>query len=183
MKKILIGIAIFIVLLLGGYSVLHLVYPSLFRNYLTVEEVWKNAKGYDGKIIRIQGKAEFSTMMTLVLCIPSRCDCNETTGQLRLVNEPISHVNAKYAVNDYIWVSDLDCHGDECGMTCPVIQPKTGDVYEFVGRLAVTFENADPAELQLTEIDISSSRQLVNGAWVPIPTGPFVKELRATSNP
>jgi len=180
MKRILMVIALISLLLLGVYLLVKLVYPSLLpqRNYLTVEKVWKNAKRYDGKIIRVQGKAEYSTLMSQQLCSPSRCDCNTTIGILYLVNEPPSHVNAKYSEIDYIWVSDLDCHGDECSITCSPIQPKTDDVYEFVGRLAVTYQGAEPAELQLTEMDISSSSQLVDGVWVPIPTGTFVEDKK-----
>ena len=151
--------------------------------YLTVEEVWKNAKSYDGKIIRVQGKADYTQMMTMVLCQPSRCDCNEVTGSLYLVNDPPSHVNDKYSNRDTIWVKDVDCHGDECSITCSPIQPKTGDVYEFTGKLAVTYQGVDPVQLQLTGIDSSSARVLVDGAWKPIPTGTFTTQLRTYGCP
>jgi hypothetical protein len=148
------------------------------NNYLTIEQVWKNAKEYDGKIIHVQGKAELSTMMTLVLCIPSRCDCNETTGIFHLVDDPPSHVNAKYSISDYLNISAVNCHGDECSETCSPIQPKTDVVYRFIGKLKVTYQDAEPAELQLTEVDFSSPRQLVNGAWVAIPTGTFTTQTK-----
>jgi Bacterial SH3 domain len=153
------------------------------NNYLTVEQVWKNAKEYDGKIIHVQGKAEYSTMMTLVLCLPSRCDCNETTGIFHLVDDPPSHVNAKYSSIDYLWVSAVNCQGDECSQTCSPIQPESGIVYRFIGKLKVTYQDAEPAELQLTDVDFSSSRQLVNGAWVVIPTGTFTTQTRTYGCP
>ena len=45
---------------------------------LSVYEVWLRAEELDGQVIRVQGKAEFSIMESLVLCCPPRCDCNET---------------------------------------------------------------------------------------------------------
>lgn len=144
---------------------------------LSVTQVWENARSFDGERICVRGKAEYSIAMTLVLCCPPHCDCNNTWGELTLVSEEQTTYNPRVSAIDYISLDTLTCEGNECSISCSPFNPSDVDYFEFVGTLTVSERNGEPAWLKLTDLDISTSRQLVDGEWGAIPTGTFVKTL------
>lgn len=150
--------------------------PSNDRCF-SVTHVWENARSFDGERICVRGKAEYSIAMTLVLCCPPHCDCNDTWGELRLVSEEQTTHNPKVSLVDYISLDTPICKGNECSISCSPFDPSDVDYFEFVGTLTVSNHNGEPAWLKLTDLDISTSRQLIDEEWGPIPTGTFVKTL------
>ena len=103
------------------------------------------AEELDGQVIRVQGKAEFSIMQSLVLCCPPRCDCNETDGWLELVSENPSLVNIDCSIVDSIEIETPTCRGDECSLTCTPFYPDDIEAFEFTGQLSVFYLRATPA--------------------------------------
>jgi hypothetical protein len=141
----------------------------------SVAHVWKNARSFDGERICIRGKAEYLFGMTAVSCCPPHCDCNETWGELRLVSEEQTTYNPRVSGVDYISLDTPICRGNECSISCFPFDPSGVDYFEFVGTLTVSDCNGEPAWLELTDLNISTSQQLVDGDWGPIPTRTFVK--------
>lgn len=144
---------------------------------LSVYEVWLRAEELEGQVIRVRGKAEFSIMHSQVLCCPPRCDCNLTDGWLELVSENPNRVNIDCSVVDSIEIEAPNCAGDECSLTCTPFYPGEIEAFEFSGQLSVYYLRGHPCDLQLINVDLSASQQLVNGAWEPIPTGTFTIPL------
>lgn len=140
---------------------------------LSVFEVWQRAEELEGQVIRVQGKADFMMSTTLVLCCPPSCDCNETSGLLRLVSENPTRVNIDCAIVDLIEIDTPDCRGDECSLTCTPFYPGEVEAFEFTGQLKVFYVRDHPCGLQLIHVDLTASQQFVDGAWGPIPTGTF----------
>ncbi len=124
------------------------------NDYLTVQEVMENRYSLNGKNVTIRGNINILYIMqTLLLCIPDTCHCNDT------------YVEYSF---DGIEIDELSCSGDQCAIQCSPFNPQTGDVYIFVGTLLVRGER-----IILRDIDFEASRQLIEGRWVPIPTGAF----------
>lgn len=139
------------------------------RAYLTVPEVWADVQSLEGTQVRVRGYTFFSVMQSLVLCEPSRCDCNESLGSLILIEAapPPDNLN-KIADMARISISStsLLCGGDECSMNCSPFDPTASREFELVGSLKVEYDNPI-----LTDLDLQASRQRVGDAWVAIPTG------------
>lgn len=144
---------------------------------LSVYEVWLHAEELDGQVIRILGTARFWTVITLELCCPPSCDCNETYGFLRLVSENPTRVNIDCSVDDLITIDLPICQGNECSLTCTPFYPGEIEAFEFTGRLRVSYRQGHPCSLSLTNIDLSTSQQYVGGRWEAIPTGTFTVPL------
>jgi len=141
------------------------------RSYLTVTEVSQRAKSLVGKQVRVRGYAYLSVMMTAVLCVPSRCDCNESLGELDLYAEQPdpAHLNRLFDLAHItILETSLKCQGDECSMTCSPFDPGLATQFEFVG----TLQSRDDS-LILENLDLEASRQWIDGKWVPMKTGEF----------
>jgi len=163
-----------IFLLLAGYflatrisSPLPFVPPKFIRSYVTVNEVLKNPKEYDGKVIRLRGKGEFGIEMTVLRCVPSRCDCNETWGHFFLV-DGIQFGETAISLDDRIEITGISCNGNECSMTCSPFYPGNKVLYELVGKIIVNYTNEQPTSLKMTNVDFESSRNLIAGRWKPL---------------
>ena len=105
------GVAILILALAGWIDFRMHSQTEIPDQPLSVYEVWLRAEELDGQVIRVQGKAEFSIMQSLVLCCPPRCDCNETDGWLELVSENPSLVNIDCSIVDSIEIETPTCRG------------------------------------------------------------------------
>jgi hypothetical protein len=174
MKRNLITGVFIVFLLLAGFLLWMLDYPSQLE-YVTVSEVWKNPKLYDGKIIRVRGRARFYQSVLLDMCYIRSCNCNDEEGVLDLIGDTPPQIHNRYSfTEDDIHIIDIDCKGSHCSITCSPFQPEPWIEYELVGRLAVTYRNDKPAWMNLTNINLRFSRQLVNGEWERIPIGIFV---------
>jgi len=135
---------------------------------LTVAETWQNVRYLDGSQVCVRGKAYFMGKMTLMLCVPDRCGCNETLGWVELVNE-----GAIWGIGtQHITSSEPFCEGDQCTMVCEPFCPIHGMVYELTGTLVLD-QQSKPPSLALTEIDLATARQFQDGKWVPVPLGTF----------
>lgn len=163
-----------VMLLLGGYflatrisSPLPFVPPKFMRNYVTVNEVLENPKEYDGKVIRLRGKGVYEISMTLLICVPKSCECNETYGYFYLVDEIQSSENGD-RFRDRIEISDVDCKGNECSRTCSPIYPGNNILYELIGKLVVNYKNEEPSYYELIDVDFASSRNFIADRWKPI---------------
>jgi len=140
----------------------------------TVGEAWKYARILNGSRICVEGKAETEVYQSLVLCDPPRCDCNVSSGTLTLVSEEGIVRNPRVATVDMVTIFSPICSGDECTVTCTPINPFASDRYRFVGRLAIRFlSDGRLSYLELKDVELLASRQLVNGEWQAIPTGAF----------
>jgi photosystem II stability/assembly factor-like uncharacterized protein len=140
-------------------------------SYLTVQEVSQRAESLAGKQIRVRGYGYFSVSMTVMLCIPSRCDCNQSAGWLELYGEQPDpqHLGRLWDIPSIRIADDsLKCQGDECSMKCSPFDPGLARQFDFVGRLKIDYGN-----LILENLDLAASRQLINASWVPIETGSF----------
>jgi photosystem II stability/assembly factor-like uncharacterized protein len=141
------------------------------RSYLTVTEVSQRARSLIGKQVRVRGYAYLWVSMTAVLCVPSRCDCNESLGSLDLYAEQPdpAHLNRLF---DLAHIRDaetsLKCQGDECSMECSPFDPGLARQFEFVGTLRSNYDN-----LILEDLDLDASRQWIDEKWFPIKTGQF----------
>ena len=144
---------------------------------LSVYEVWRQADELDGQVIRVQGKANFGMEMTEMLCCPPKCDCNKTGGWLELVSDHPTRVNIDCSIVDSIVIDTPDCRGDECNLTCTPFYPDEIEAFEFTGQLDVFYLRGHPCSLALVNVDLSASKQWVNGNWEPIPTGTFTIPL------
>jgi photosystem II stability/assembly factor-like uncharacterized protein len=141
------------------------------RSYLTVQQVSQQAESLAGRQIRLRGYGYFSVSMTAMLCVPSRCDCNQSSGWLELYGEQPDpeHLSRLYDLaNIRIAETSLKCAGDECSMECSPFDPGLARQFEFAGRLRIDYGN-----LILEDLDLAASRQLINGSWFPIETGKF----------
>ena len=170
--------AILLVLALAGWVDSRMHSPTEISDQpLSVYEVWLRAEELDGQLIRVQGKAQFNIMQTLMLCCPPRCDCNETGGWLELVSENPTRVNIDCSIVDSIKIETPSCLGDECSLTCTPFNPDRVEAFEFTGTLRIDYLRGHPCNLQLVNVDLSASQQFVNGVWEPIPTGTFTVPL------
>jgi hypothetical protein len=139
-----------------------------------VGDVWKYASSLEGKRICVKGKAETEIYQTLLLCDPPSCSCNQSSGNLSLVSEEDIVRNPRVSIVDTVTIYSPICTGNECSVTCTPINPFTADHFRFVGSLAITYlSDGRMVSLELKDVNLSASRQLVNGDWKPIPTGSF----------
>ena len=175
---VMFTVVIFLVIILAVWIDAGSISSSGMSNRaLSVYEVWLRAEELDGQVIRVQGKAEFNIMESLVLCCPPRCDCNVTDGWLELVSENPTRVNIDCSVTDSIEIDTPTCAGDECSLTCTPFYPGEIEAFEFTGQLSVFYLRGHVCDLQLINVDLSASQQFVNGAWGSIPTGTFTISL------
>ena len=145
---------------------------------LSVADVWKDVDLYSGKQVCVRGKAEFLKYKTLRLCSPQACDCNKSGGNLSLVSEDKRIYNPGVSIIDKIDIATLDCSGNECVMTCSPFDPREITYLETYGTLKIeSFRNGDPANLSLDDLDLSRTKQLINGKWIPIIPGVYDIEL------
>jgi hypothetical protein len=181
---IIILITILVIILAGRPDEASVSPTETSNQALSVYEVWLRAEELEGQVIRVQGKADFMIMETLMLCCPPSCDCNQTDGLLRLVSENPTRVNIDCAIVDLIEIDTPDCRGNECSLTCSPFYPGEIEAFEFTGQLKVLYVRDHPCSLQLTNVDLSVSQQLVNGGWEAIPTGTFtVPRVQPTQDP
>src|SRR5574341_390334 len=163
-KRRLIVIAIPIALVVLTISVWWAFQPR----YLTVVEVWQNAEALNGQLIRVRGWADIEIWVTAVGCKPARCDCNESRGYPFIYgdvvepprNQPVAFDEKK------IYLSGALCSGDECFLSCPVFNPNSAPVFEFVGILNVQYYEGKISRLDLEKIDFEASRRLFGGKWL-----------------
>ena len=169
------GILILLALIVMGVTgILAYMFMHNSGRCYSVGEVWKYASSLDGKRICVKGKAETMVFQSLMLCDPPHCYCNESSGNLTLVSEEGIVRNPRVDIVDKVTIYSPICTGDECTMTCTPINPFAADHFLFVGRLKINFLSDERmAYLELKDVDLSASRQLVNGNWQPIPTGAF----------
>lgn len=57
--------------------------PTSSEVSLTVAEVWAKATQLEGQRLRVRGEAWFEHAQTARLCVPARCDCNQSTATWR----------------------------------------------------------------------------------------------------
>ena len=180
-KPIFIGVFVTIIiltsLLAGWIDAGSISSAGISDRPLSVYEVWQWAEELGGQVIRVRGKANFITWMTALLCCPPSCDCNETEGMLWLVSENPTRVNIDCATVDFIDIDTPDCQGNECSLTCTPFYPGEIEAFEFTGTLRIDYLRGHPCYLQLINVDLPASQQLVNGVWGPIPTGTFTVPL------
>ena len=72
--------------------------------------------------------------------------------------------------------ASLQCKGDFCQMTCTPFDPQGAQTFELVGTLRID-GRSDKMVLTLDDIDLSVSRQFIEGSWVSIPTGEVVYQF------
>jgi hypothetical protein len=139
----------------------------------TMGDVWKYASSLDGKRICVKGKAVMEVIQSMVLCDPPNCDCNESSGNLTLVSEEGIIRNPRIAIVDTITIYSPICTDNECTITCTCtpINSFAADYLQFADRLSNRYlSDGRMAYLELKEVDLSASCQLVNRDWQPIPT-------------
>lgn len=144
---------------------------------LSIYEVWRDHTRMIGLRVRVQGKPDIIRTMTVQMCCPMTCGCNQTSARLRLVNYNQERYNTT-GRPDEISVDLPTCQGDECSLTCTPFDPAVGELFEFVGRLDANYDGDKVTSLYLTEIDVSQSRRMVGGKWEPIVTGEVITPLR-----
>lgn len=154
--------------------------PEQKPNYLTVPEVWEDAPSLAGEQIRVRGWKRFYHSVTVQLCQPPSCDCNQSKGYLELLEEGLPSEDDRYFSMSKIVIpgSSLDCRGNECYMVCTPFDPTCAEAFEFVGRLRIAEWNENNKQLWLEDLDLEASRQLIDEEWVPIQTGRFTITLR-----
>jgi len=145
---------------------------------LTVSEVWGKAEAFEGKLIRVRGRAHFSTVpyVGLTGCIPAGNGRIDVVGRLDLFDENApdpAYYSGKQPL-PRIQVSDasLQCKGDTCQVTCMPFDPEEARVFELVGTLRVDTQGGKQ-ELVLENVDLKESRRLAEEKLEPIPTGTF----------
>lgn len=112
--------------------------------YLTVAGAWANAEALNGRRVVVRGWASFVPWQTLATCRPPVCACNRSEGQLTLLeHRPLS--GGGFVSPQRIFVSGLDCRGDECSLTCTPFDPRTAPAFELVGTLRVEFSQSSAA--------------------------------------
>jgi len=142
----------------------------------SVGEVWKYALILNGSRICVKGKADTLVYQTLLLCDPPSCDCNKSGASLTLVSDDKIVRNPRVSMVDTITIFEPVCTGNECSLTCTPIDPFAADDYRFVGRLTTSYlSDGRMAHLELANVDLSASRQMVNGDWQPLPIGKFTR--------
>ncbi len=149
------------------------------RGYLTVSEALQHAESLDGKQVRVRGYGFFIINTTLLICPPGRCDCNQTSGVLVLLEEelyPEDYHRLDDLASIYISESSLKCQGNDCSVDCTPFDPSTAKEFEFEGVLKID-HTSDPNRLILQNLDLEASRQLIGDEWIPIETGRFTVEL------
>lgn len=159
------------------------VYFALQPRYLTVSEVWDRRNELKRQRITVRGYSNFIYQVTLQLCVPKRCDCNQSRAtQTWLVDKDTFEESKRTKTNPtntkYIEIGILDCRGDECSMACKPFNPKTDDELEFTGILHIKQEGTPYPILSLDNVQLEVARQNINGVWQPIPTGVFQIQLR-----
>ena len=171
-KKGLLLLLVLIVIGLAGI----LAYIIMYNRCYSVGEVWKYARVLNGARICVKGKAVTEVFQSLQLCDPPTCDCNESSGSLTLVSEEGIVRNPRVAIVDTITIYSPICSGNECTITCTPLNPFAADYFQFVGRLSIRYlSDGRMAYLELKDVDLSASHQLVMGDWQPIPTGTFTR--------
>lgn len=152
--------------------------------YLTVSEVWQDAASLEEKRIRVRGLGalRYEPVHPLQIggCALEPSANAPITGIAMLFEEPSDNEPRREIL---ISESSLMCAGDTCSVTCKPFEPPENTrtlaldsvpatTYEFVGILSVDTRE-DEVVLVLDQIDIESSRQLMDEQWEPIPTGEF----------
>lgn len=140
----------------------------------TVSDVWKNASALSGKRICVEGKAETTIGITLLLCCPPTCDCNSSRGELSLVSEETITYNPRVSKVDYISIDSPTCEGNECSITCSPFNPYAAEYFQLVGELSTKERNGEIVWLGLTNLDVPASRQLIGRVWQTIPVETYV---------
>ncbi len=173
-KRLLLWVGLIILAVVG---VIAYVLLNQHKCY-SVGQVWQHARALRGTRICVQGKAVTQVSFTALLCDPPTCDCNQSSGYLELISEDKVVHNPKVSLVDSITISpSLNtpmCSGNQCTLTCSPFDPRAADRFQMVGTLSVSFlADGRLLGLQLTDLDIPASRELVNGNWQPIPTGVF----------
>ena len=159
-----------------------LVYSILKRDHCySVGEVWQHAQSLRDARLCVKGKAVTSVMFTAMLCDPPTCGCNQSSGSLELVSEEKILRNPKVSERDTITIAPTlnasICSGDMCTLTCSPFNPRAADYYRLVGKLSIIYlSDGRIVHLQLTDLDLPASRELVNGNWQPIPSGTFTSK-------
>ena len=150
--------------------------PGEKRSYLTVPEARRHAKLLNGQQVRVRGYAEFTIYKTQLLCKPARCDCNQAWGELFLFEKDPKDPQSFFDLASIsISRAELKCEGNDCSMDCIPFDPCTAKEFEFVGTLRIDHEFYFNG-LVLENLDLESSRQLIDKKWVPIETGRFTIE-------
>jgi hypothetical protein len=148
---------------------------------MSVSEVWQMSSELDGQTLRVRGPASlrFSPFHPLLVggCSLVPAENALITGRVALLEDP-HDPNGRV-----IWISETSfhCSGDTCSVSCqPFLPPedlwgqsrKVENTYEFVGRLRVEMQE-EAVRLILEEVDVTVSRQQVEGKWEPLQVGTF----------
>jgi hypothetical protein len=150
---------------------------------LTVAEAIQKADSLEGKTVHVRGVAYLwvdpsqAEMWMAGGCMPTTDpDYGQGTvkGWLTLYDSIDPNDLAQYGVpyeeaGVQIAETSFQCGGNYCKMTCSSFEAVSQRTYEFTG----TLRRADGGQLILADVDLSQSRQLVDGKWTPISTGDF----------
>ena len=145
---------------------------------LTVSEVRDKADALEGKLIRVRGRAHFSTVpyVGLTGCIPAGSGRIDVVGRLDLFDEtapdPAYYGGKQPLPSIQVSEASLQCKGDTCQVTCTPFNPEEARVFELVGTLRVDNQGGKQ-ELVLENVNLKESRRLVEEKLEPIPTGTF----------
>ena len=173
-KRWIIIIAAAIVLLLGMIVILN----QNGRVY-TVSEALARRTELNGQRITVRGYSLLVYELTLQLCQPQRCDCNQSGSRyFVLVDADTFAANQQGPINTelLIEVHMLDCEGDECSMTCRPINPRTTNELELTGLFHYDPTMSHSSSLDSIELDLA--REKIDGVWQPIASGAFTIQLR-----
>jgi hypothetical protein len=175
------GITVIFVCFVVFVVVVGVAYLGFRPRYFTVAQVWQKRQTLNGQQITVRGYWGFvETEVTVVGCEPRRCDCN-TSGanriglmdQKMIVPEtPTFRVPPKN-----LTLQILECHGDECAMTCTPIDPNLREEVEIKGRLRIMQADTVYPYLMLDDVQLEVARYNKDGVWLPMPTGTFKVQL------
>jgi hypothetical protein len=128
--------------------------------YLTPDQVFQDLEAYLGQRLTVRGWAHFSPMVTMMGCIPPRCDCNHANAYLTIQPDPDAIDGSPW--DSLIGIADLQCGGNECSVRCTPFDPLAAPAFEFVGELQDGHPGGS-ASVSLKDIDLDASRQLAGG--------------------
>lgn len=141
---------------------------------ITVEQALLNHKVLEGTEVTIQGQTTLIFTQTLQLCEPDTCSCNRTGGILSFEgasgDSPLRLPNGVEVRNDID--IEIDCHGNQCSVTCTPFNPYIASELKLVGTLTIC-HNCKPIQVQLEDIVVERSWAQVEGNWSPLESGQF----------
>ena len=164
------------ILILAAMALLLVAIPILtqYRRVYTVSEALAKRTELNGQWITVRGYSLLEYALTEQLCQPRRCDCNQSGSRyFVLVDADAFAANQQGPITTelLIEVYMLDCEGDECAMTCRLINPKTTNELELTGLFHYDPTLSHSSSLDSVELDLA--REKIDGVWQPVTAGTF----------